>query len=130
MTTFIHKITEHNYDLVVEGLTSRFTFNVLSSLSQEDFHSMIEYMEQMKVSKHLPFYYFFPRFKTLPEIDVRLVRNVIEYQLVLNLGARVLSEMNNAEFDNLLYELKDLVSQFIGHKVYFPPIKDVFKNDK
>jgi hypothetical protein len=131
MTAFIHKIDEDSYDLVAQGLIGEFSMHILSTLFQKDFDLMIEYMEQMRVSKHLPFYYYFPRYKTAPEIDVRLVRNSMkEYQLILNLGARILSDMSEQEFDQILWELKDLRSQFVGHKVYFLPVKDIFKNDK
>jgi hypothetical protein len=83
-------------------------------------------MEQMRVSNHLPFYYFFPRYKRSMEIDVRLVRSIAkEYQLILNLGARILSNMNQNEFDKILHELKDLVSQSDHSKVYFPSVKAV-----
>ncbi len=130
MTVFIHKVDLTSYDLIAQGLNGEYSMHILSTLFAEDFHLMIEYMEQMRVSRNLPFYYHFPRFKTAPEIDVRLVRNVLGYQIILNLGARILSDMSEQEFDQILWDLKDLRSQFVGHKVYFPPVKDIFRNDK
>jgi hypothetical protein len=127
MTAFIHKVDEYSYDLIAQGLNGEYSMHVLSTLFQKDFDLMIEYMKQMRVSSNLPFYYFFPKFKTAPEIDVKLVRNVIEYQLVLNLGSHILSEMSSNEFDVLLYECKELRSLIPGSKVYFPPVKDIFK---
>ena len=127
MTSLIHKADSTSYDLVVQGLVSDFSRHVLSTLFEKDYALMIEHMEQMQVSKHLPVYYHFPRYKTAPEIDVRLVRNIMEYQLILNVGMRILSEMTNDEFDVVLYECKQLPSQVVGSKVYFPPVKDIFK---
>jgi len=130
MSAFIQKFQDNTYSLMASGLTDRFSLHCLSELSEKDFHYMIEYMEQMRVTKNIPFYYHFPRYKRAPEIDVKLVRNTFGYQLILNLGARIFSDMDQKEFDQTLHELKDLVSQFTGHKVYFPPVKDIFKNDK
>lgn len=128
MTTFIHKADKNSYDLIAQGLNGEFSMHVLSTLFAEDFHLMIEYMEQMRVSRNLPFYYHFPRFKvTAPEIDVRLVRNVLGYQIILNLGTRILSDMSSDEFDVALYECKEIRNLIPGSKVYFPPVKDIFK---
>jgi hypothetical protein len=85
MTAFIHKVDLISYDLLAQGLNGEFSMHVLSTLFAKDFDLMIEYMEQMRVSKRLPFYYHFPRFKTAPEMEVKLVKNVTkEYQIILN----------------------------------------------
>lgn len=126
MSVYIQKFQDGTYSLFAVGLIDIFSLHCLSELSEKDFGYMIEYMEQMRVSNHLPFYYFFPRYKQSMEIDVRLVRSIAkEYQLILNLGARILSNMNQNEFDKILHELKGLVSQSDHSKVYFPSVKAV-----
>jgi hypothetical protein len=131
MTTFIHKVDSTSYDLLAQGLNDKFSMHVLSTLFVKDFDLMIEHMEQMRVTTRLPFYYRFPIFKTAPEMEVKLVKNVIkEYQIILNFGAIILSEMSSDEFDVALYECKEIRNLIPGSKVYFPPVKDIFKNDK
>jgi hypothetical protein len=126
MSVYIQKFQDGTYSLFAVGLIDIFSLHCLSELSEKDFGYMIEYMEQMRVSNHLPFYYIFPRYKRSMEIDVKLVRSSAkEYQLILNLGVRILSNMNQNEFDQTLHELKDLVSQSDHSKVYFPPVKAV-----
>jgi hypothetical protein len=128
MTAFIHKVDDYSYDLIAQGLVGEFSMHILSTLFFRDFQYLIEHMEQMKVSKTIPFVYHFPAFKTAPEIDVRLVRRYEnEYQIILNLGSRILSQMNSGEFDVALYECKELRGLIAGSKVYFPPVKDIFK---
>ena len=130
MTCFMMKMDDDSFDLLVVGLHYR--FNVLSTLFVKDFHFMIYWLEKLLTLKgSFATWYQFPHYSNRPEIVVRMCKMMDDnYQLVLNLGSEILSEMDTKEFTQLIYELKDLVSQFNGSKVYFPTAKDIFKDDK
>ena len=129
MTCFMMKMDDNSYDLIVAGLHYR--FNVLSTIFQKDYDFMIQWMEKLLSLKgSFTTWYQFPHYANAPEIIVRMCKMTDDnYQLILNLGSKILSEMNTKEFQQLIYELKDLASQFNGSKVYFQPVKDIF-NDK
>lgn len=118
--TYIIKLDDNSFDLAAIGLQGNFSLNILSTLFLKDYEIMLEYMEQMRFTNHYPFYYFFPKYKNVPEIDLRLVKcSEDDYKLVLNLGSHILSEMNTKEFDELHSKLSQLPLLSIGSKVYF-----------
>ena len=129
MICFMMKMDDDSFELIVG---SDYRFNVVSTLFIKDFHFMIYWFEKLLTLKgSFATWYQFPHYSNAPEIIVRMCKMTDDnYQLILNLGSKILSEMNTDEFTQLIYELKDLVSQFNGSKVYFPPVKDIFKDDK
>lgn len=130
MITYIAKINDDRYDLIVVGLTSTFSFNILSTMNKKEYCHMIEIFENL-ITADVLYFYQFPSLSFSPEIQVRWTKlNTDEFMLSLNLGSVILSETDSETFKQLMYELKDSVSQFIGHKVEFPSAKDIFKNDK
>ena len=127
MIIYIVKIHSDRYDLTVIGLTSTFSFNILSTMNLKEYHFMIETFEKLKTADVLGFYQF-PTLRFSPEILVRWTKlHTDEFMLSLNLGSVILSETDSETFNQLMYQLKDLVSQFDKHKVEFPPVKDIFQ---
>ena len=125
---WIQKDREDNYRVYV---TVHNRMMCVNELDKTAYHVFLEYMKQMSFSSRLPFQYIFPTYSPMPEIRFTIVKKTSGYYIAaLNLGSVLLSEMDQIEFDYLIEQLDTLPSSNIGRQIYFPLVKDIFKNDK
>ena len=116
---YIVKKNHNRFHLVAERLISSSSFSLLSTMNEREYHIFIERLEQMNTSKKLPFTFYFPNSPS--EVVVTLIKRIDHsINLILNLGGVVLSRITETQFQQLLYQLKDMVSAYDGKEVYFP----------
>jgi len=115
---YIIKLHEDSYNLVVTGLLTPFSIQLLATLNQQSYDMMIDCLQGLR--NGMQGWYQFPRYDSLPDVQVVIQKyDVDSIVLHLQLGNITLSDMNDDDFQYLITELIELKNQPIGSKVYF-----------
>jgi hypothetical protein len=123
-------VTDKNHSINIVGynIVPGLAFILLCRMSFDDVAFMVNCLDDMRKSQNLPYWYQFPSLKERPDIILRIIKRTEDsYALESQLGLITLSKMDHTEFTELFFELQSLPNETIGSKVYFPPVKDIFK---
>ena len=121
-SVFLMRNGVDEYSLYVYDVDRFGSIKTISKMNEPKLQEMVVCLREMtRIEKALSV--FFPN--NLPDVNVSIVKriNPIEYNMVLNLGMTIISQMDETEFHETLFEMETICMQQIGTKVYFPPLK-------